>query len=137
MKDSGKRDTYEGGAVRDCRKGKGRYDLITPIALKRLAIVYEQGAEGKGERNWEDGIPLSRFWDSASRHLNQFKEGYRDEDHLAQALWNICGLIHTQTMIDRGLLPEKLDDLPDYLSEEDVRSAGGVIRMEGMPCVEQ
>ena len=120
MKDSGKRDTYNGGAVRDCRKGKGRFDLISPIALTRLAKVYEQGAEGKGERNWEDGIPLSRFIDSALRHINQYLEGMRDEDHLAQAMWNIGGLIHTEECIKRGILPEELNDLPSYMAGKDL-----------------
>lgn len=44
MKDSGKREDFGTGAVRDSREGKGRYDLISPIALKRLAVVYEKGA---------------------------------------------------------------------------------------------
>ena len=114
MIDSGKRDIYNGGAVRDCRKGKGRFDLISPIALTRIAKVYEQGAEGKGDRNWEEGIPLSRFIDSATRHINQYLSGMRDEDHIAQAAWNLMGLIHTEEMVKRTILPDELDDLPSY-----------------------
>ena len=58
------------------------------------------------------GIPLSRFLDSAKRHLDQFVEGQEDEDHLHQCLWHLMGLSHTQEMIRRGILPEELNDLP-------------------------
>ena len=42
-KDSGHRRTFETGAVRDRAKGKGRYDLLPPVAIKRLADLYERG----------------------------------------------------------------------------------------------
>ena len=45
----------------------------------------------------------------------KYLEGHRDEDHLAAARWNIGGMIHTEEMIGRGLLPGELDDLPCYL----------------------
>lgn len=118
MKDSGQRDQYNGGAVRDKREGKGRYDLMSVLALFRIARVYEDGAIGKGDRNWEQGIALSRFMDSALRHLNQFLAGMRDEDHLAQAAWNIMGLIHTEDQIKRGNLPAELNDLPETVTDK-------------------
>lgn len=118
MKDSGERDVYLGGAQRDKAEGKGAYELITPIAMRRLAIIYEEGAKGKGARNWEEGIPMSRFMQSSFRHLYQFLEGMRDEDHLAQAMWNIAGAIHTEEMVRRGVLPEELLDLPDFTEKE-------------------
>ena len=106
---SGKKDAYKGGATRDRRAGKGRYDLITPLMLRRLAGVYERGAINHGDRNWEKGIPFSRLLDSAMRHINQYREGLRDEDHIAQAIWNLAALIHfeEEKRID-------LDDIPRY-----------------------
>ncbi len=65
-----------------------------------------------GDRNWEKGLPLSRFLDSAERHLNQFKAGERTEDHLAAVLWNIAGYIETEQRIRDGKLPETLRDVP-------------------------
>jgi len=117
MKDSGERDYYHGGAQRDKAAGKGAYELITPIGILRIAKVYEDGAKGKGARNWEDGIPLGRFMQSSLRHIFQYIEGYRDEDHLAQAAWNLLGAIHTEEMVRRGVLPASLDNLPNYLGE--------------------
>lgn len=113
-KDSGKREKHKTGAVRDIRFGKGRYDLISPLATRRRAGVYERGALKYEDRNWEKGMKLSRYLDSAKRHLDQYQEGLRDEDHLAQSGWNIDALMHTEDMIKRGLLPKELDDLPNY-----------------------
>lgn len=110
-----KADKYLNGAVRDNSTGKGAFELISPIAIERIAIVYEKGAKQKGERNWENGIPLGRFMQSAMRHMNQYLEGKRDEDHLAMAAWNIIGLIHTEEMIRRGVLPSSLNNLPSYI----------------------
>lgn len=114
-KDSGRKQEFDTGAHRDTQEGKGRYDLIPPVALKRLAGVYERGAAKYGQRNWEKGMPIGRYLDSALRHVYQYIEGRRDEDHLAQAFWNLAGAMHTETMIDRGILPEKLNDMPNHL----------------------
>ena len=113
-KDSGHRRQFESGAQRDRAAGKGKYHLISPLAMKRLAGVYERGADKYGERNYELGIPLGDYLDSALRHLFQVLEGKADEDHAAQALWNIASFIHTEEMIKRGLLPDNLDNLPSY-----------------------
>jgi hypothetical protein len=114
-KDSGQRLDYATGARRDVTTGKGRYDLLPVVAIRRLAQVYERGAAKYDARNWEKGIPLSRFMDSALRHLMQHLEGKRDEDHLGHAAFNVLGLVHTEEMIRRGLLPAELNDLPTYM----------------------
>jgi len=112
--DSGERRNFSTGSVRDTTKGKGRFDLISPFAMKRLAIRLEDGASKYEARNWEKGIPASSFIDSAQRHINQYLQGDKTEDHLAAALWNIHALMHTEEMIKRGKLPDSLNDLPDY-----------------------
>ena len=114
LKDSGEREEFPTGSKRDTRKGKGRFDLISPIALREIAVVYEKGAEKYGERNWEKGQPLSRFLDSALRHLNQVIEGNVDENHAAQAAWNIMSFIHIREMVAKGVLPKELNDLHDH-----------------------
>ena len=113
--DSGKRQEFKTGSVRDTNIGKGRYDLISPLMLQRLAKHFENGAVKYGDRNWEKGQPLSRYFDSAVRHLYKHLEGMRDEDHLAAAVWNVGAMIHTEELIERELLPKKLNDLPNYL----------------------
>lgn len=100
------------GAVREMPTGKGRFDLIPPYPIKRLAQHYENGALKYADRNWEKGLPLGRYLDSALRHINDFKMGDRNEDHLAAALWNLCGYIHTEREIEEGRLPRELYTVP-------------------------
>ena len=110
-KDSGERRTFDTGAIRDTVTGKGRFDLISPIVLMRLAGVLERGALKYTPRNWEKGIPFSSFVDSAIRHLMQWTAGMKDEDHLAQCLWNIHSLIHTEARVLQKKLPRALADM--------------------------
>jgi len=112
VKDSGKRQDFDTGSRRDTREGKGRYDLLPVRAIRRLAKHYENGAKKYGDRNWEKGQPLSRYLDSALRHLFKALEGQIDEDHLTAAVWNILAIVETQERIEEGILPKELDDLP-------------------------
>ena len=118
VKDSGERRDFETGSRRDVRVGKGRYDLLNPIVTKRLARHYENGAVKYGDHNWELGQPMMSYLDSCKRHLDMFQEGLRDEDHLAAAMWNIASMIYTGEMVARGILPEELNDMPDYTTKE-------------------
>jgi hypothetical protein len=121
VKDSGERQNFNTGSVRDTNIGKGRFDLFPPYALLRLAQHYENGAVKYGDRNWELGQPLSRYMDSALRHLNKVLMGLEDEDHLSAAAWNIIAIVETQMRIKLGLVPKELDDLPtiyrDYFDD--------------------
>ncbi len=93
-KDSGARQSFESGAKRDTQEGKPRFDLISPFMMTRLASLMERGAVKYGEWNWEKGMPFSRFFASAFRHLMQYWKGDRDEDHLAAVIFNLMAIIH-------------------------------------------
>ena len=118
VKDSGKRQEFNTGSVRDTAEGKGRYDLISPISLARLAKHFENGARKYGDRNWEKGQNICRYLDSAIKYIYKHLEGYRDEDHLAAGAWNLLAAIHTEELIERNKLPKELDDRPNYLKED-------------------
>jgi len=111
LKDSGKRQEFDTGAVRDLQENKGRYDLIPPHGLYRLAVHFEKGCKKYGERNWEKGIDLARYWNSANRHWQQVLAGEEDEDHATAALWNIICWIETNYRIELGILPKELDNM--------------------------
>lgn len=111
VKDSGARQEFTTGSVRDTNIGKGRFDLISPIALKRLAILYQNGAVKYDAWNWSKGQPLSRYLDSATRHLYCFMAGDDSEDHLAAVAWNVFSYMHTEQWIGEGVLPPELDDM--------------------------
>lgn len=117
VKDSGKRQEFNTGSKRDTNENKPRYDLISPIALKRLAIHTANGAKKYGDRNWELGQPLNRYIESLERHLHSLKIGLIDEDHEAAVMWNIMAFMHTKTKIKAGELPKELNDLQVYSEE--------------------
>lgn len=124
-KDSGSRRSFDTGSVRDAATDKGRFDLISPIALRRLAGLYERGAVKYDARNWEKGQPQSVYLDCAMRHLQKHLMGYRDEDHLSAAAWNVFCMMHQEHQLERGMLPAELDDLPCYLTDEEKDSGSG------------
>ena len=109
MKDTGQRKTYGSGAIEEVKTGKGKFVLISPYMLLRLARIMEKGAIKYADRNWEKGMPFSRFTNSALRHINQFLMGMTDEDHLGQAIFNLMAIMHLQ---DMGRMD--LDDMPHY-----------------------
>lgn len=110
-KDSGNKHTFATGAVRNTAAGKGRYDLLPMSALRRVAGVYERGAVIYGDDNWRKGMSFRRCADSAMRHLCQYIEGYRDEDHLAQCAFNVLALLEFEEEIKRGRLDSSIDDM--------------------------
>ena len=112
IKDSGERSEFATGAVRDCHAGKGRMDLLPVSAIIEVSKIFEEGAEKYDSRNWEKGIPVSRFIDSGLRHAMKWLRGDRDEPHLAQACWNFLCCLDTLERIKQGLLPPELDDIP-------------------------
>jgi len=114
MQDSGKRDTFETGAVRDSGEGKPRPDLFSPFAMERIGRWLEQGARKYEPRNWEKGMNYVRVAASLHRHLMMYMQHDRSEDHLAALAVNASFLMHYDAMIERGVLPQSLDDLPKY-----------------------
>lgn len=111
INDSGQRISYgDNKAIREPSDGKGRFDLVTPFGLMRLAKWYELGSKKYADRNWEKGMPFSRYIDSALRHINKYKMGLEDEDHLAAAAWNILAIIHHEELGQFDL-----DDMPHYM----------------------
>ena len=108
MQDSGERQQFSTGAVRDTTEGKGRFDLISPELMFRLSKWLEAGANKYSDRNWEKGMPISRCMDSALRHLFKYLAGWKDEDHLAAALCNIMFIMHFEKY-----MPE-MQDLPAW-----------------------
>lgn len=97
INDGGTRVEFVGGATRESQIGKGRFDLITPEGLNRLAKWYELGAMKYAPRNWETGIPISNCVNSMFRHMVKYMDGMNDEDHLAAIAWNAFAIMHYET----------------------------------------
>lgn len=111
LPDSGERSNFDTGAVRDAMNGKGLPSLLPISALRRASQRFEEGASKYGRNNWQKGIPLSRYVDAMYRHLWQYMEDDKAEDHGGAVIWNAMCLVQTKDWIDQGKLPTELDDI--------------------------
>ena len=94
-KDSGNRQQFASGMVRDVTEGKTKWHLVAsgPM-LKRWAELMTRGAEKYDDDNWmraNSQEELDRFYQSACRHFEQWVNGDDDEDHAAAVIFNING----------------------------------------------
>lgn len=60
------------------------YDMFLEVA-----IHFEQGALKYGENNWQKGIPVHCYIDSAVRHYLKHRRGDTDEPHDRAFVWNL------------------------------------------------
>lgn len=113
LQDTGARVESSTGALRDRTDEKKlrRYDLLPREPLYRFAMHMGKGAVKYAARNWEKGMPLSEFYNSAMDHMLKYACGFDDEPHLDAALWNIACLMEGEERIRRGLWPAEMDDI--------------------------
>ena len=57
--------------------------------LLEVAKHFEEGAKKYGENNWQKGIPVYCYIDSAIRHYLKWLRGDKDEPHDRAFVWNI------------------------------------------------
>lgn len=69
--------------------------ISIPDMMLIVAIHYEEGAKKYGEHNWEKGLPLWCFIDSATRHFLKYLGGRTDEYHDRAFVWNMLGFMYT------------------------------------------
>ena len=125
MKDSGERQQFTTGAVRDTATGKPRPDLISPHANLREGAWLALGAQKYAVDNWTKGIPIRRCFESLMRHAEAYKLGLRDEDHMAAIRTNAGFILHYEEEIKAGRLDAGLDDMPHYFDRGRVTITGG------------
>jgi hypothetical protein len=63
------------------------WDIHTMIL--EVAKHFEEGAKKYGENNWQKGIPVRCYIDSAVRHYVKWLRGDQDEPHDRAFCWNI------------------------------------------------
>jgi Domain of unknown function (DUF5664) len=95
IKDSGKRESFDSGMVRDITEGKTDYLLVRDGPMyQRWAEHLTNGAKKYDKRNWMKAngqAELDRFRESAARHMEAWLRGNIDEDHAAGVYFNING----------------------------------------------
>jgi hypothetical protein len=57
--------------------------------LLEVAKHFEEGAKKYGESNWQKGIPVKCYIDSALRHYIKWLRGDKDEPHDRAFVWNL------------------------------------------------
>jgi hypothetical protein len=86
-------------------------------AMRQLAQHYQNGAKKYSKNNWRKGQPVSRYYDSAMRHLWAAMDKKLDENHKAALLWNLIGIVQTKIDVERGILVLELNDYPFIVEE--------------------
>lgn len=87
------------------------YDSMAEAILD-VSIQFEAGIKKYSERNWEKGVPLHQYLDSAVRHWLKHEAGKTDEPHHRAFLWNLMCAIWTFKH-----KPE-MNDLPDPIEND-------------------
>ena len=64
-------------------------------AMLEVSIHFSDGCAKYGERNWEKGIPVHCYIDSAIRHYLKWVRGDDDEPHDRAFVWNILCTLWT------------------------------------------
>lgn len=67
----------------------------SPDMFLEVSKHFEEGAKKYGENNWQKGIPVHCYIDSAVRHYMKFLRGDQDEPHDRAFCWNIMCAIWT------------------------------------------
>lgn len=100
VKDSGARQEFESGMVRDTAAGKmAPHRCMDGPMFRRWAAHLAKGATKypdvePGKANWllaAGPVEVARFRESAFRHFLQWYNGDSDEDHAAAVFFNING----------------------------------------------
>lgn len=60
-----------------------------PELMLETSIHFEEGAKKYGENNWQKGIPIKCYIDSAVRHYLKWRKGDTDEPHDRAFVWNL------------------------------------------------
>lgn len=104
IKDSGKREEFTSGMVRDTSEDKDNPALVKDGPMyKRWVKHLTAGAKKYAKRNWMKAsgeAELERFRESAQRHFDQWFAGETDEDHAAAVFFNINGACYVQDILN-------------------------------------
>jgi hypothetical protein len=95
VKDTGSKEEYDGGMVRNSNEGKRKPHLVRSGPMyNRWVDHLTAGAKVYSDNNWmqaEGQAEYDRFRESAARHFDQWWDGERDEDHAAAVFFNLNG----------------------------------------------
>lgn len=94
---------FKGGMVRGVSDEKPNYLLLWQPMVRRWAEHMTRGAVNYGKKNWMKASgeeELERFKESALRHMYQYLEGDREEDHVAAVFFNLSGAEYVRSKLN-------------------------------------
>ena len=65
------------------------FDDSVETMLLEVSKHFEEGARKYGENNWQKGLPVNCYLDSAIRHYLKYRRGDKDEPHGRAFVWNL------------------------------------------------
>ncbi len=65
------------------------YDGSAETMILEASKHFEEGAKKYGANNWQKGLPVNCYIDSAIRHYLKYRRGDKDEPHDRAFVWNI------------------------------------------------
>jgi hypothetical protein len=92
---------------------ENEFDTLENMLLE-VSKHFEEGAKKYGENNWQKGIPLHSYFDSAIRHLLKYWNNETDERHDRAFCWNLMCAIWTF---------ENKPELDDFTRKEDTNES--------------
>lgn len=78
------------------------YGNSKATTLLEVAKHFEEGAKKYGENNWQKGIPVKCYIDSAVRHYLKWLRGDKDEPHDLAFVWNLMCCIWEVDYREKG-----------------------------------
>jgi hypothetical protein len=133
VKDSGARQEFASGMVRDTSAGKRDYTrVLDGPMLDRWADHLALGAikypdVAPGVANWTlaaGEAEIARFLASAFRHFVQYMRGEIDEDHAAAVFFNINGAEYVKARMRAAAAVEDTAEIPHGEGFGVVRTVG-------------
>lgn len=76
-------------AIGHVLKEEDMFDGSFETMFLETAVHFEEGAKKYGENNWQKGLPINCYIDSAIRHYLKWKRGDKDERHDRAFVWNL------------------------------------------------
>ena len=116
IRDSGKRQEFEGGMIRDTQENKIDYARVLDGPMfSRWAQHLTKGCEKypdvePGVPNWtlaKGQAEYVRFKKSAIRHFIQAMQGQKDEDHFAAVFFNLNGMAYIEDKLNEAKLRQQ------------------------------
>ena len=117
LPDSGVRTSFgDGMAIREADPNKPAIEGMSPFAAIRLGLLFTKGGiKYKDFRNWEKGMPVTRYVGAILRHTFQYLARDTSEDHLAAIMWNAQCLAHHEAVgTTSGKTFADIDDRPKW-----------------------